>query len=467
MIKDKLYFLLTFGLFMFCGAIIFSQNNINAAGQVFYGIDFGMVDQITPKQHEYIRKTVDSASNAINLVKDTTKDVLFSLPIKLKDGITDYGFYTITGYVDHDVSYPDNLLDYNCGEITYDVSTGYNHQGTDFYCWPFSWLRMQNDEIEVIAAAPGTIIYKNDGNFDQNCSMNSDTWNAVYIQHADGSIAWYGHMKENSLTSKSLGETVITGEYLGIMGSSGSSTGPHLHFEVYNSSSSLIDPFQGTCNNFNVNSWWINQIPYKDAGINRFQTCNHLPVMPDCPDIETPNETNYFYTNDTLYVVSWFRNLSTDDEVNITIYRPNNSVYYSDTWISTWPFYQAAWLYYYFIMDAGDPGGLWHAEISYKGQLYTKQFYYNTGSGISEMSDQEISLAHDENNIYLTFLYSNHATTQFNWTLLDASGRITETGKLNMSEKNNISISSLAKGIYFLMVEIQNKKFLRKIDKLL
>ena len=38
------------------------------------------------------------------------------------------------------------------------------------------------------------------------------------FMHADGSIAWYGHMKSGSLTEKQ--DTVAQGEYLGIIGSS-------------------------------------------------------------------------------------------------------------------------------------------------------------------------------------------------------------------------------------------------------
>ena len=89
-----------------------------------------------------------------------------------------------------------------------------------------------SDAVRIVAAAPGTIVSKTDGNFDRNCAIGSGQWNAVYVRHADNSVAWYGHMKSGSLTTKAVGETVVTGEYLGIVGSSGSSTGPHLHFEI-------------------------------------------------------------------------------------------------------------------------------------------------------------------------------------------------------------------------------------------
>ena len=66
---------------------------------------------------------------------------------------------------------------------------GYNHQGTDFFTWPFFWFEMANEQVHIVAAAPGTIIGKNDGNADQSCSTSGGNWNAVYVRHADGSTA--------------------------------------------------------------------------------------------------------------------------------------------------------------------------------------------------------------------------------------------------------------------------------------
>ncbi|MCW2777400.1 MAG: peptidase, partial [Frankiales bacterium] len=52
--------------------------------------------------------------------------------------------------------------------------------------------------------------------------------NFVHVQHADGTVTSYNHM------SKILrrGGTVQAGDVLGLIGSTGHSTGPHLHFEV-------------------------------------------------------------------------------------------------------------------------------------------------------------------------------------------------------------------------------------------
>lgn len=52
---------------------------------------------------------------------------------------------------------------------------------------------------------------------------------AVGIQHPNGWISWYGHMKSIAVHA---GQYVKAGEVIGTVGSTGRSTGPHLHFEI-------------------------------------------------------------------------------------------------------------------------------------------------------------------------------------------------------------------------------------------
>ena len=53
--------------------------------------------------------------------------------------------------------------------------------------------------------------------------------NAIMIQHANGDVTVYGH-EEKVLVR--VGERVKAGQLIGLVGSLGNSTGPHLHFEV-------------------------------------------------------------------------------------------------------------------------------------------------------------------------------------------------------------------------------------------
>jgi len=55
------------------------------------------------------------------------------------------------------------------------------------------------------------------------------TGNAVLIDHLNGYRTYYGHLYSAGVTN---GQTVVAGQYIAAMGTTGNSTGPHLHFEV-------------------------------------------------------------------------------------------------------------------------------------------------------------------------------------------------------------------------------------------
>ncbi|GGU92911.1 peptidase [Streptomyces albospinus] len=53
--------------------------------------------------------------------------------------------------------------------------------------------------------------------------------NAIVIRHADGMYTQYAHLSKIEVH---VGQQVATGQQIGLSGSTGNSTGPHLHFEV-------------------------------------------------------------------------------------------------------------------------------------------------------------------------------------------------------------------------------------------
>lgn len=301
--------------------------------------------------------------------------VLFAWPLQLRTGVNEYGYHSISGHVDHNPAFPNQLTDYNCGQRTYDTPSGYNHKGTDYFLWPFSWNKMDSNDVEIVAAAAGTILYKSDGNFDRSCTFNNNNWNAVYVQHSDGSVAWYGHMKAGTLTTKTVGQSVAQGEYLGVVGSSGNSTGPHLHFEVYDAGNNLIDPYAGTCNTMNSVSWWQNQHAYFDAALNHIATNDHLPNFNPCSAPDVKNEKNYFGQLDTIYLMSYYRFLNTGDLITVNIYQPNNTLWTTWSWNNTMPNYNAAYVYWWIIVGNNAPYGQWKYDIVYNNQTYSHFFY--------------------------------------------------------------------------------------------
>ncbi|MDY2970068.1 MAG: peptidoglycan DD-metalloendopeptidase family protein [Butyricicoccus pullicaecorum] len=73
----------------------------------------------------------------------------------------------------------------------------------------------------VIAAASGTVV---------KSYFSSSYGNYVVISHGGGVMTAYAHMTRRLV---SVGQRVAAGQQVGTVGSTGNSTGPHLHFEVY------------------------------------------------------------------------------------------------------------------------------------------------------------------------------------------------------------------------------------------
>jgi hypothetical protein len=311
------------------------------------------------------------------------------LPLAPKAGYTDPGFFAISGFVDHDPAVPDQLLDYDCGSRTYDLSDPYNHSGTDYYPWPFAWELMDSDSVEIVAAAAGTIIGKDEppGNYDRNCDWDNiigPGWNAVYIEHADGSVAWYGHMKNGSLTAKSVGAAVALGEKLGTVGSSGFSSGPHLHFELYSDSAEtiLVDPYAGACNATAAIPTWASQPPYRDSEINRLMTASGPPTWPGDSCTNDPDVSkNAFFPGDPIYFTALFRDELPAQASVFTIYRPDNSVHatYTHTATQTLP-YGSSWVSIQEAIPSSPQAGTWRVEVDYESVNYSHNFTVS-GSG--------------------------------------------------------------------------------------
>jgi murein DD-endopeptidase MepM/ murein hydrolase activator NlpD len=310
---------------------------------------------------------------------------LFQWPIKNSDDNDEYSSYGISNYVDHNSSFPNQLSDYQCGTKTYDTSNGYNHQGIDIYLWPFEWYKMENNHVSAVAAADGVIIFKEDGNYDKNCSFNNNPWNAIYISHADGSFAFYGHLKSNSLTEKSIGQSVSQGEFLGYIGSSGSSTGPHLHFEVYDPKENLIDPYQGSCNNLNSDSWWQNQKPYLESQINTMYIHSAPPDFKSCPQTEEVNIVNQLEYNTPYNFATYYHDQQFNDLTSFRILKPDGSVYNQWSHNSPDSYYSSYW-YWTYTFPSIQPAGEWTFEATYEGETYVRNF----------ILDQEVTSTNNE-----------------------------------------------------------------------
>ena len=81
-----------------------------------------------------------------------------------------------------------------------------------------------------LAAANGTRIRAAGAGVVVTAGLAAGYGNAVLIDHGNGFLTHYGHM---SVITVIVGQRVATGQQIGNEGSTGHSTGPHLHFEVH------------------------------------------------------------------------------------------------------------------------------------------------------------------------------------------------------------------------------------------
>ncbi len=328
---------------------------------------------ITEEQYKQIRSRIEenvaklkSEGRLPQIIPDAV--VTFRLPV-FAPHLTDYGYYCITSYVDQDPN-TGQKLDWNCGSRTYD-----GHRGTDFANWPFAWRKMDLSEVKVAAAAAGTIFDKHDGETDRCCTGDCNDGNYVIIEHIDGSRALYWHFKSGSVTAKAIGESVYKGEYLGIVGSSGHSTGPHLHFEVWDADYSLIDPYAGDCNYLNDDNWWDGFQSYYEHQILALMTHSQAPEYPLCPGQETPYATSLFHPGDQIVFSTHYRDLMGGDVTDFAVKRPGGTNQWS--WSETAPTnYSCVSVWTDTINLPSDaPLGEWSYQAVYRGNTYVCRFY--------------------------------------------------------------------------------------------
>lgn len=96
---------------------------------------------------------------------------------------------------------------------------------------PISGGRRQHNGLDIPAAAGTPIIARGAGVVSKVEFQAGGAGNYVVIDHPDGTQSKYFHMQSRSPLEE--GQSVSAGQQIGQVGSTGRSTGPHLHYELW------------------------------------------------------------------------------------------------------------------------------------------------------------------------------------------------------------------------------------------
>ena len=115
------------------------------------------------------------------------------------------------------------------GSLTHPVPGAAITSGFGGRVAPTAGATTGHDGIDY-GAGYGAAVYAADSGTVITAQYNSARGNYIVINHGNGMQTWYQHLSSMSVT---VGQTVARGQVIGNVGTTGISTGPHLHFEVH------------------------------------------------------------------------------------------------------------------------------------------------------------------------------------------------------------------------------------------
>jgi murein DD-endopeptidase MepM/ murein hydrolase activator NlpD len=348
------------------------------------------------------------ASPFSNATLSTTSAIRFQWP--MASHIPKYfDPYLSKNFIDLDTSA--GLRDYNGGDHTYN-----GHNGMDVMIGPYYWEMMRNEEVLAVAAAPGIIVIKRDGGFDGNCSWDNPEWvgvgpsgNYVALLHEDGhTVSYYKHLKNGSVTTLPVGQKVSAGTALGVVASSGRSTGPHLHFEVHvdyqdtDNEGTLIEPFYGPYNTSIGQSLWASQRAYVEPEVLGMESyrVHHTSYPPwyewDCDSVVlTGGKSLQFQPGDHIKVRAFFRDWPDGTQISGALIDPNGNIFKLWLW-SNPEKYRFAYNIHSADLPANAVSGIWSFTVAFNGKTYAH--YFKVGSC---PATQNLSGTHTNNVGYI------------------------------------------------------------------
>ena len=349
----------------------------------------------------------------------------FKTPVEGKYGKD----FIIVNYIDWGRT---KISDYKKGTKTYP-----GHQGTDFV---ISGFPQMDAGVYVNAVDSGIVTYVHDGEYDRNTVSHVELGfgNYIAIRHPSKLYSYYAHLRKNSLLVKP-GDTVRAGQHIALVGSSGNSTDPHLHFELWYDSLYLVEPFAASCGA--DNTFWEEHLPYDtsfhvwESGLTGF-----VPTIDDLR--ERPPEKYTFVKRRDSIITFWALQygLKKGDSTRIEWLKPNGDLWFEFNYV----YDKDYWFFYYYSYIYVPPpvlAGTWTYNYYYNDKLVvTGNFTVQKPSGVTGV----------ENNSYYRIIDKSHLEV-----VLDDSIKAKEVEVYNITGQRLVTKKTGGKNKFILKIPVQ------------
>ncbi len=200
-----------------------------------------------------------------------------------------------------------------------------------------------------------------------NTAFSNALANYVILRHEGTHYSIYYHFKRGSIAVVK-NQTVTAGTQLGLAGSSGYSTGPHLHFET-TVAGAVVEPSSGPCRA--GSSMWVHQPPIRrDLYVRDFSfSTQRYDAYAEPPHDDAPRTGSYPTGNHAIYFKTVLANLPAGSTYRLQIIRPDGSVAidYPGSFGTT-SLYKYSWWWWFWDLNL-QPAGTWRVQLTVSGTL--------------------------------------------------------------------------------------------------
>jgi hypothetical protein len=270
----------------------------------------------------------------------------------------------------NDVDPTSGFADYQGGNATYDT-----HNASDIL---LTYYADQDRGVPILAALDGVVSSINDGEFDRQTEWTSADSNRVTVDHGGGWQTIYLHMRRDSVQVQ-VGQTVAQGDRLGLVGSSGVSSHPHLHFEVRYRGLPVETHYDQATYWLAPQSYVYDDVYLVDSGISNYAPSAHFD--------EGPSDARVFREQSgiALYARGHWSGLRTGDVIRSVWRRPSGSTYATRTYTMTQDARRWGWYWGSVTLPTLPNLGTWTVEYYVNGQFKDQETFQITYEGEPEI----------------------------------------------------------------------------------